>query len=327
MTTSIEWTDATWNPVTGCTKVSPGCKHCYAERVFPRTAAGQRVPVNSAAGIADRDPDPARNEHFRQRVFTDVRTHENRLEQPLHWKKPRKIFVNSMSDLFHEDVPFEFIDKAFAVMALCPQHTFQILTKRPERMLEYFEDVGYRQEMIGIEAEHISGTNRFVYGSDKETGCADDILPRWTTPLKNCWLGVSVENQETADKRIPLLLQTPAAIRFVSYEPAIGFVDFTKFLWVGEEGGIDFSYTPRQMISWIIIGGESGRGARPMQLEWARSVRDQCKASGTAFFFKQYGRNPMLADSPYALDIDRNHGGDMIEWAEEDRVRQFPKGE
>src|SRR5512138_537500 len=128
--TSIQWTDRTWNPVTGCTKVSAGCKYCYAERVFPRAYSRDRVPIIKNG----RDPDPANDAHFRSRQFTDVRCHEGRLEQPLHWRKPQRVFVNSMSDLFHEDVPFEFIDQVFAVMKKASVHTFQILTKRPERM-------------------------------------------------------------------------------------------------------------------------------------------------------------------------------------------------
>lgn len=179
--TKIQWTDETWNPVTGCTKVSQGCKHCYAERVFPRAYAKTG------------------------RCFTDVRTHPERLDQPLRWKKPRRVFVNSMSDLFHEDVPDEFIDKVWEIMANAPDHTFQILTKRPARMLAW-------------------------------TGGVDaGKWPMWLLPwpLPNVWLGVSVEDQATADERIPPLLRTAAAVRFISLEPCLGPVDLSKWL-VGE---------------------------------------------------------------------------------------------
>lgn len=220
----IEWTDATWNPVSGCTKVSQGCKNCYAERVFPRAYA-------TSARLG--------------REFTDVRCHPVRLNQPVRWKRPRKIFVNSMSDLFHEAVPDEFIWDIFDVMFRTHQHTYQILTKRADRMLKF---------------------------------CSSERA--FAKPLPNVWLGVSVEDQETADERIPLLLQTPAAVRFVSYEPALG--------------PVDFRLTPNPSpltpsLDWVICGGESGPHARPMHPDWARSVRDQCQAAGVPFFFKQWG--------------------------------------
>jgi protein gp37 len=259
---SIEWTATinadgtvtpgmTWNPVRGCTKVSPGCAKCYAETFAERWR-----------GVAG---------HPYEQGF-DLRLVPEKLAEPLTWKKPRKIFVNSMSDLFQEGVPFEYVDKVFAVMALCPQHVFQVLTKRPERMQEYFSGSGHRQELIGIEAECISGIDRFIHGTDETTGCGDDIFPRWTLPLPNVHLGVSVENQKYANERIPFLLQTPAAVRFISYEPALSAVNFGSM----------------NRIDWIIAGSESGHGARPAELDWYRSVRDQCQATNTAFFFKQH---------------------------------------
>lgn len=247
----IEWTDATWNPVTGCSKVSDGCKHCYAERVFARMSQNPKVPA------------------YHGRKFTDVMCHEERLNEPLKWRKPRMIFVNSMSDLFHEDVPDEFIEKILRVMGDAWWHTYQILTKRPDRMKQHM--------------------NRFA---------------PWRP--HNIWLGVSVENQETADERIPLLLETMAAVRFVSYEPALGPVEFChEFVedvgWIDSLRGachIDGCNEPirGERIHWVIAGGESGPNARPSHPDWFRSVRDQCQAAGVPFFFKQWGEWMPLSD-------------------------------
>lgn len=246
--TGIEWTDATWNPVTGCTKVSQGCKHCYAERDWGRL---QHLPA------------------YAGRAFTDVRTHADRLDQPLRWRRPRRIFVNSMSDLFHPDVSVEFIDKVFAVMALCPQHTFQVLTKRPERMKAYVSNLALRTELVGIEAEVIGGIDRHKEG----------LQQRWPLPLQNVWLGVSVEDQAAADERIPLLLDTPAAMRWISAEPLLASINLAEHGLHGGPGQLD----------WVVVGGESGPKARPMHPAWARSLRDQCAAAGVPFLFKQWG--------------------------------------
>lgn len=318
--TGIEWTDATWNPVTGCDKISPGCKHCYAEGVANRFWAKQYPPVPT---IASGEPDG------RDRRFTDVMTHEDRLDQPLRWKTPKKVFVNSMSDLFHEDVPDEFIDKVFAVMALAPKHTFQILTKRADRMRAYFE----RGPMGAMMAEDvllqkIAGAGTMGHG--------------W--PLPNIWLGVSVENQEYADKRIPLLLQTPAAKRFVSYEPALGPVDFDsthesdpcESSFLGGIAGERIYDGQACAVDWVIVGGESGPGARAFDIAWARSVVQQCKAAGVACFVKQLGSNAQeyltpqqsLSDEPtgklWKLVLASSKGGDMEEWPTDLRVREFP---
>lgn len=219
---AIEWTDATWNPVTGCTKVSPGCKHCYAETFAERWR-----------GIPG---------HPYEQGF-DLKLHPDRLELPLHWKKPRRIFVNSMSDLFHEKVSFEFIEKIFCVMCnyYTSHHTFQVLTKRPEKMIQYFKAV------------------------TRYAGLTE--LPR------NIWLGVSVENQEYADKRIPMLLKVPAAVRFLSCEPLLGPIS------LGNLNGIH----------WVIVGGESGPGARPVQRDWVEDIKSQCIQYDVPFFFKQWG--------------------------------------
>lgn len=240
--TKIEWAKDVWNPVTGCTKVSQGCKNCYAERMFNRLAAMENMP------------------QYFGRKFSEVECHPERLSQPLHWKKPRRIFVNSMSDLFHEDVPFEFIDEVFRIIAVRPQHIFMILTKRPLRMREYFSQSEY---CVGIEQ------------------------------IKNIWLGVSVENQKTANERIPLLLQTLAAVRFISAEPLLGNIDLTK-INNKDEGLTRFNVLTNNNflfghLHWVICGGESGPHARPMHPDWARSLRDQCKEANVPFFFKQWG--------------------------------------
>lgn len=264
MSTGIEWTDETWNPVSGCTKVSPGCDHCYAERI-----------TNRFGGPG---------------AFDTVILHPDRLDKPFHWRKPRRVFVNSMSDLFHDDVPDEFIARVFAVMALTPQHTFQVLTKRHGRMRALLNREGF--DAFRDEVARCAGGMGYVFdarGSDRANyglvpGIASADLskrrfwPGW--PLPNVWLGVSVENQQWADIRIPALLQTPAAVRFVSCEPLLGPI---KLDWRNpdslHDGGLD----------WAIAGGESGPNARPVHPAWARWLRDQCQAAGVAFFWKQWG--------------------------------------
>ena len=255
----IEWTDATWNPVTGCTKVSAGCKNCYAERVSHRFG----------------------------KDFLKIELRPERLDQPLRWKNPRRIFVNSMSDLFHESVSDDFIDRVFAVMLnTAGYHTFQVLTKRPERMLSYVHGINLSRilnliwEMDTQEEVEKPEPEYFFYGI-------------WPHPY--IWLGVSVEDQKTADARIPLLMQTPAAVRFVSYEPALGQMNFTQYLacvYCRGNGlmkcdGSDSCSGVR--LNQVIAGGESGPGARPAHPDWFRSVRDQCQAAGVPFFFKQWG--------------------------------------
>jgi len=189
----------------------------------------------------------------------NVFLHEDRLTQPVRWTRPRRIFVNSMSDLFHELVPYGFVDKVFAAMSLSPQHTFQILTKRPERMRDYLndEETRTRVEMaMDVMSQELHGLGQF--------------LGEW--PLPNVWLGTSVEDQRAADERIPHLLRTPGAVRFLSCEPLIGPVDLDL-----------------ESIHWVIVGGESGPGHRPIQAGWVRGIRGQTEASGVAFFFKQWG--------------------------------------
>ncbi|MCH8071224.1 MAG: phage Gp37/Gp68 family protein [Proteobacteria bacterium] len=209
---TIEWTQATWNPVTGCTKVSPGCKNCYAERMSKRL---------QAMGVRQ------------YRNAFELAIHPEMLELPLRWRKPRVIFVNSMSDLFQEDIPLEFIQRVFKVMTEAPQHTFQILTKRPE--------------------------------------IAADYAGRLPWP-DNVWMGTSVENALYVH-RVRTLQTIPAKIRFLSVEPLLGAIP----------------RLPLKKIHWVIVGGESGPGARPMEARWVRQIRDQCRAKGVSFFFKQWG--------------------------------------
>jgi protein gp37 len=212
--TKIEWADATWSPVTGCDKVSPGCDHCYAAAIATRFAGTKGFPQGFA-----------------------VTLRPGALEKPLHWRKPRRIFVNSMSDLFHDHVPDDYIAAVWAVMEAAPQHTFQILTKRPGRMRSW-------------------------------------VRRHRPDPLPGVWLGVSAEDQHWADVRLPILADTPAAVRFVSAEPLLGPIDLAAHL---------------PTLNWVIAGGESGPGHRPMHPDWARDIRDQCLAGGVPFLFKQHG--------------------------------------
>jgi protein gp37 len=246
----IEWTEATWNPITGCTVKSAGCRDCYA-----MTLAGTRLKNHpSRAGLTRQNADG-------KHIWTgEVRFNEAWLDQPLKWKKPRMIFVCAHGDLFHEAVPDEWIDRVFAVMALCPQHVFQVLTKRPDRMREYcLARNGMGNSQICREI------NEIPYGM----GVRHSALKM---PLPNVWFGTSVEDQESADERIPDLLSTPAAVRWLSMEPLLGAVE------------IDLS-----QIDWVVLGGESGSTARPMHTDWARQIRDQCEAANVPFFFKQWG--------------------------------------
>lgn len=246
--TGIEWTDATWNPIRGCSRVSEGCRNCYAESVANRFK-GQGQPYEGLI---------ARTGQWNGNI-TVV---DHLLDQPLRWRKPRRIFVNSMSDLFHETVPDDVIHAVFSVMAQATQHTFQILTKRPERM----RDVLTLWDRIGI-------TGNYFHGH----------------PLPNVWLGVSVEDQATADERIPLLLQTPAAVRWISAEPLLGPIDFSG-MWVPHANPAVHE-SMLEALDWVVVGGESGKNARPMQLDWALSLRDQCQSAGVPFFFKQWGEH------------------------------------
>lgn len=297
MPSKIEWTDETWNPISGCTKVSPGCKNCYAERMARR--------------LAGRYGYPEQPHHF------DVTLHPDKLDLPLRWKKPRMVFPCSMSDLFHKDVPTEYIARVWTVMACSSKHTFQVLTKRPKRIAEFLNGCGEWEGWI----TH-NGQPPKVYGG---TGIMVGDDDRW--PLPNVWLGVSVENQAAADERIPLLLQTPAAVRFVSCEPLLGEIDlsqsYQKYLRAMADIG-SFIPDPEapSPLHWLIAGGESGPSARPMKPDWARGLRDQCQQAGVPFFFKQWGEWLPESDS-HGLWPERPNG-DLIPNARQ--VHLWPDG-
>lgn len=239
-TSSIEWTDATWSPVTGCTKVSPGCKHCYAEREVE-----QRWSKNSRS-------------KFYGRRFTDIRVHPEALAQPAAWSRGRRIFVCPRADLFHGEVPFDFIAEVFAAMAATPRHTYQVLTKRASRMLEFF---GW----LASEPVRLARMGAM-----------------W--PLPNVWLGTSIEDNERARERIGDLLRCPAALRFVSAEPLIERLDLTLHVVAAIKDRPSIN-----LLHWVIVGGESGKDARPMHPEWVDQIRRECADNGWAFFFKQWG--------------------------------------
>ena len=283
----IEWTDSTWNVVRGCSRVSEGCRNCYAERQAIRQV-GTAAKPGPYFGLVESTP-------AGPRWTGDVRLVQDLLEQPLRWRRPRRIFVNAMSDLFHESISFDEIDKVFAVMGLASRHTFQILTKRPERQLEYMKTLGRHSSVDGpAEAARTMGLDGEWAYSLSDAG--------WTLP--NVWVGVSIEDQKTADERIPLLLQTPAAVRWVSYEPALGPVDLREIELPAEFNitrsvpGLIDALTPDSEaryweaptgLDWIVAGGESGPGARPSHPDWFRSVRDQCREAEVPFLFKQWG--------------------------------------
>lgn len=288
--TKIEWADATWNPVTGCTKVSPGCDHCYIDRTPPFRIEGRRFDQPGTGGT------------------TGVRLHPERLDQPLRWKKPRRVFVNSLSDLFHDDVPDEYIARIFAVMALAPQHRFMVLTKRHGRMRSLLNSAHFR-------ALAEAAVRGFV-----ATGLPERAwFAEW--PLPNVWLGVTVEDQKRADLRIPALLDTPAAVRFLSCEPLLGpvslsFVHYFDTGCRGCSGLVSPAHEPtcgtepgpHWGIDWVIVGGESGPNARPMHPEWARTLRDQCIEAGVPFFFKQWGDGSLWVDRLGDVWAHRDNG-------------------
>ena len=286
--TGIEWTDRTWNPLTGCTKVSPGCDNCYAKTMHER--------FNGPGS------------------FNTVQLHPERLTQPLRWRKPSMVFVNSMSDLFHQDVPDEFIARVFAVMAAAPEHTFQVLTKRHARMRSLLSSLRWAELLCDAPEWPTAFLDGEPYGID--------IDPE--RPLSNVWLGVSVEDQQWADIRIPALLDTPAAVRFLSCEPLLGPIDFRWTPYAHQASGETYrqyldrngsvgQYEALSRIDWVIVGGESGRGARVMQADWARSLRDQCQAAGVPFLFKQWGEwAPQKTLSVGCLSDPRERHGELV---------------
>ncbi|MBO0872638.1 MAG: phage Gp37/Gp68 family protein [Pseudonocardia sp.] len=332
MTTRISWADETWNPVTGCSKASPGCDFCYAERGHRR---------------------------FNTQPFTTVQLHPDRLDKPLRWRKPRVIFVNSTSDLFHPHIPDDYIARVFAVMALTPRHAYPVLTKRHARMASLLANTDFARQVAEEATEIISRTplrmhNRISTDGWRVERTAVGNLWHPTWPLPNVWLGVSAENQHWADIRLPHLMRTPAAVRFVSYEPALGPVDLSSYLprtqhqsdadaelderlnatlaeldaaiaarldlragltaIIGADAASQTATDSRSAtdphcspamhagpwLDWVIAGGESGPSARPMAPAWPRQVRDQCIAANVPFHFKQWGEYApaVLYDAP-----------------------------
>lgn len=321
----IEWTDATWTPIRAeletivdgdqpgsrkgwhCEHVSEGCRNCYAESINRRLGT-----------LLDYKPGYVRS------GAVEIILEEQLLRQPLRWKRPRLIFVCSMTDLFADFVPDEFIDRMFAIMALCPQHTFQVLTKRPARMRAYMESASLERWARAC----VPGTLPI---SQNEVERRLGLLPKFSydqatpaMPLPNVWLGTSVEDQAAADARIPELLATPAAVRFLSCEPLLGAVDLTALPTEWRSAAIDAlrgdawsplgsgqrmwlrtsDQPPGPRLDWVIVGGESGRDARPMHPDWARQLRDQCAAAGVPFTFKQWGEFAFSPIVPAVDDLD-----------------------
>lgn len=348
MGTGIQWTDETWNPVTGCDRVSAGCVNCYA------------------AGVAKR--------FWGDRPFSDVQFHPERLEQVKRWRKPRRVFVDSMGDIFHGSVTDEQLDRIFAAMYFAKRHTFQVLTKRPERMVAYIPELIERLRR-----------NDWGFCPEKGVGFLDGSgymrpIEGFNFPFPNIWLGVSVESQRVADDRIPLLLQTPAAVRFLSCEPLLEEVDLGlkletwpdtvpwnsrwvglprpvrgDFLWAAtvakpgyyrahsnKHGALSVpahngkkesllgikpdEFEPLGTVDWVIVGGESGPKARECHLPWIQSIVEQCAGAGVACFTKQTGSNPWENDAQQVLVSSK--GSDPEEWANlgYNWPRQFPKG-
>jgi len=294
---NIEWTDASWNPVRGCTVVSPGCKNCYAAKVAARFS-GKGLAYE---GLAFMHPKAG------GQWTGEVRLIEEQLDAPLRWSRPRRIFVNSMSDLFHEALSIETIARVFAVMYLAPKHTFQVLTKRANRMREVLTDPWFYNLVLQA-ADELRDQRSHLQG----VGISDPTKH----PAPWVQLGVSVEGPEYLE-RVDQLLYSPAGVRFVSAEPLLAELDLFARLYprIGERPALD----------WVIVGGESGQQARPFNIEWARRIVVDCKVAGVACFVKQLGADPRtIADLPCS-PLASKKGGDPAEWPADLRVREFPE--
>lgn len=332
--TGIEWTDATWNPIRGCSRVSEGCRNCYAER----QAIRQSRPGHAYHGLV-------RSTKSGPRWTGVVRLIEEHLYDPLGWQVPRRVFVNSMSDLFHEKLTEDDIAQVFAVMALAPRHTFQVLTKRAAEMQKLLAGPSFRELLDSwIEITAFQFTDPHDRRTDDLRATAPDVQDDDDWPLPNVWLGVSVEDQQRANERIPLLLQTPAAVRFLSCEPLLGPVDILEAIRVLHRNVGDFHPVFMQPggIDWVIVGGESGPGARPCDVQWIRAIVEQCQQNDVAVFVKQLGSEPgfKLEDEErrgntmpsfhhaigdlFVKKLRDRKGGDPGEWPEDLRVREMP---
>jgi len=354
---AIEWTDKVWNPVAGCARVSDGCRNCYAEVMAARHVLMSRAQGRESPYLPVVDAEKRRW----NRKFITL---PERLADPLGWRKPARVFVNSMSDLFGEGVPFEFIAAVFGVMAATPRHTYQVLTKRPARMLEFLgwlNKIPFDKVAAGLVGDHRPWLCvRQAGQAAGQIHVQAESLGDW--PLPNVWLGVSVEDQAAANERIPLLLRATAAIRFLSCEPLLGPVDLSPDTcdlcggndvapaddgapWcvecdheMGAPGWLD-----PEGIDWVIVGGESGPGARTCKVSWVRDIVRQCSEAGVPVFVKQLGARPdfvePLAGGGQSIESMLRHGeyeeepvvlrdrkgGDPAEWPEDLRVRQWPE--
>lgn len=350
---SIEWTDATWNPTRGCTKIAPGCKNCYADTFAERFRGVTGHPYE---------------------LGFDPRLAPDKLSEPLKWKTPRRIFVDSMSDLFHEEFPFNYIAACFGVMSACQQHTFQVLTKRPERAAEFFHWIERQKPALTAALVKRGGAWPDAEQSAESVLCAyhaRHVLepikrpPFAGWPLPNVHIGTSIANQKDADKNIPYLLQIPAAVHFLSIEPLIAPVDLDPALceihgnefetdagcsecqadgYIGEMSTGNWLDPLNGGVQWVIVGGESGPGARPCDVAWIRTIVEQCTTADVPVFVKQLGAKPVVSDPPnsetsadmlWKLALPRRDangepfpadrkGGDITEFPEDLRVRQFP---
>lgn len=361
--TGIQWTHvpgyrgSVWNPTTGCTRVSPGCDNCYAFALHDQRHVANR---EAAYGVVSRygadvrlKPAGARKEGaalpFTQQYdlpFSTVQMlDDDRLTAPMRARNPRAYFVDSMADLFHEDVPDAFIDRVFMVMACSPQHIFMVLTKRPARMAAYVQGLGAR--FTDALAEFYVNDMANPAAIKPLTQHMARAASNW--PLHNVWLGTSTEDQARANERIPHLLDTPAAVRFISYEPALGPVDVTNYMPRTVRGYSVLRGIEQDMdadvegLDWVIVGGESGPRARPFDVDWAEDMAAQCDAFGVSVFVKQMGSKPyvdllggggdgwrlgahMGVGDRYRVTLRHGHGGDPDEWAPEVRRREFPAG-
>lgn len=333
MPSKIEWTDETWNPVRGCSRVSPGCNNCYAMRQAHRSD----VPGGAYEGLT-----------ILRRGRVDwtgrARLVPELLAAPLRWTRPRRVFVNSMSDLFHESLTRDEIAGVFAAMALACHHTYQVLTKRAARMRAILETLSLDECLKALLALGFMDLN--LHSSRVLAALPQDSpfrprsnAPIW--PLPNVWLGVSVEDQARADERIPLLLETPAAVRFVSAEPLLGPLHFRRWLTrppreLAHRIAANLSAAsgrkhmvlgpPDAALDWVIVGGESGHGARPCDLVAVRSVVEQCASAGVPCFVKQLGADPIDGTAGCEVHLRSPKGGDPSEWPAELRVREWPEG-